>query len=100
MKVNSKINVMRQCPRDKGNNLENNVKTEDGPRRVTRALVKVKVENHTGKLVWGFFAGWWPGKYIRDNDYRISHAMYCVQNVAREYRFHCVTEITLMFLVN
>lgn len=65
MKVNSKVNVMRQCPRDKGNHLESDSdKKEDGPRRVTRALVKTKntKEYHTGKLVWGFFAGWWPGK--------------------------------------
>jgi len=59
MKVNSKI--MQQRPRNK-DNLENNDKKEDGPRRVTRALIKTKNENHAGKLVWGFFAGWWPGK--------------------------------------
>lgn len=58
---------MRQYPRDKGNNLEDDSdKKEDGPRRVTRALVKTKnhKENHIGKLVWGFCTGWWPGKYI------------------------------------
>lgn len=70
---------MRQCPRDKGNHLESDSdKKEDGPRRVTRALVKTKntKEYQAGKLVWGFFAGWWPGKYIKNND-RILHAISC-----------------------
>lgn len=66
---------MRQpCPRNKDINLGgDNDKKESGPRRVTRALEKTKKGNkgnHAGKLVWGFFSGWWPGKYIRDNDYR------------------------------
>ncbi|XP_011876208.1 PREDICTED: uncharacterized protein LOC105566647 isoform X2 [Vollenhovia emeryi] len=68
MKASNKVNVMRQCARDKGNNLENNSdKKEDGPRRVTRALVKTKKnhkENHAGKLIWGFFAGWWPALIV------------------------------------
>lgn len=67
MKVSSKVNVMRQRLRNKGNNLEyNSDKNGNGPRRVTRALVKTKnhKENHPGKLVWGLFSGsWWPGKY-------------------------------------
>ncbi|XP_018313252.1 DNA methyltransferase 3 isoform X2 [Mycetomoellerius zeteki] len=67
MKISSKVNVMRQCPRNKGNNLKHdNDKSESGPRRVTRALVKTKNvnENHPGKLVWGFFAGWWPALIV------------------------------------
>lgn len=79
---------MRQRPHDKSNNSENESdKKEDGPRRITRALIKIKQEhykeNQTGRLVWGLFAGsWWPGKYIRDNDY-IAHAMCCAQKVAQ-----------------
>lgn len=85
MKV-SKVNVMRQCPRNKGNNLGDSDKMENGPRRMTRALVKTKNynENHVGKLVWGYFRGWWPGKYVKDNDYKVLHAK-C--NSHREYRF-------------
>ncbi|XP_070517519.1 DNA methyltransferase 3 isoform X1 [Cardiocondyla obscurior] len=63
-KINNKVNVMRQIA--KGNNLDHSDKKESGPRRVTRALVKTKnhKENYTGKLVWGFFAGWWPALVI------------------------------------
>ncbi|KAG5311145.1 DNM3B methyltransferase, partial [Acromyrmex insinuator] len=67
MKINSKVNVMRQCSRNKGNNLKHDdEKSESGPRRVTRALVKTKNinENHPGKLVWGFFSGWWPALIV------------------------------------
>ncbi|KYM83238.1 DNA (cytosine-5)-methyltransferase 3B [Atta colombica] len=68
MKISSKVNVMRQCSRNKGNNLkhDNDKKSESGPRRVTRALVKTKNinENHPGKLVWGFFSGWWPALIV------------------------------------
>ncbi|KAG5341150.1 DNM3B methyltransferase, partial [Acromyrmex charruanus] len=67
MKINSKVNVMRQCSRNKGNNLKyDDEKSESGPRRVTRALVKTKNinENHPGKLVWGFFSGWWPALIV------------------------------------
>ncbi|XP_071643314.1 DNA methyltransferase 3 isoform X2 [Temnothorax longispinosus] len=66
-KLSSKINVMRQIPRDKGNNLDDSDKKESGPRRVTRALVKTKNQskvNHVGKLVWGFFSGWWPALIV------------------------------------
>jgi len=95
MKISSKVNVMRQCSRNKGNNLkhDNDKKSESGPRRVTRALVKTKNinENHPGKLVWGFFSGWWPGKYIRDNDYKVSHTniLHAKCSSHCEYRFHC-----------
>jgi len=56
---------MRQCSPNKGNNLKHYNEGESGPRRVTRALIKTKnhKEYHPGKLVWGFFTGWWPGKY-------------------------------------
>ncbi|XP_011707925.1 PREDICTED: uncharacterized protein LOC105462763 isoform X2 [Wasmannia auropunctata] len=67
MKVSSKVNVMRQCPRDKGLEHDSD-KKEGGPRRVTRALIKTKSckeqELHPGKLVWGFFAGWWPALIV------------------------------------
>nr|ASM42032.1 Dnmt3b [Pogonomyrmex barbatus] len=67
-KASSTINVMRQYPRDKSNNLEDESdKIENGPRRVTRALIKTKnhKEYHAGKLVWGFFAGWWPALIVK-----------------------------------
>ncbi|XP_028049660.1 uncharacterized protein LOC105830581 isoform X2 [Monomorium pharaonis] len=67
LKFTNKVNVMRQCARDRGNTLEYDSESNN-PRRVTRALVKIKTENrkeyHTGKLVWGFFAGWWPALIV------------------------------------
>lgn len=57
-------------PDNKGTDLEyDSDKTEFVPRRITRALVKTTKESHTGKLIWGYCSGWWPGKYIQDNNY-------------------------------
>jgi len=54
------------------NNLEDDGdKKEYTPQRVTRALIKQKMNrgNHVGKLVWGYCSGWWPGEYIESNYY-------------------------------
>lgn len=75
---------MRRDRDEKGTDLEyDSDKKEYVPRRITRALVKTTKENHAGKLVWGYCSGWWPGKYIEDNDYT---AILCIIKLAHFLR--------------
>lgn len=77
---------MRRDRDDKGTDLQyDNDKEENIPRRITRALIKISKENHTGKLVWGFCSGWWPGKYIEDNDYT---AILCITKLAHVFAIY------------
>ena len=51
-----------QVPRKKG------PRWSDGSyelRRVTRGSMKVSKDLFVGKLVWGYYSGWWPGKNFK-----------------------------------
>lgn len=44
------------------NNHEDNADVLYDLRRQTRGFVKINKEHFIGKLVWGQWKGWWPGK--------------------------------------